>query len=169
MEISTTSVRTYWARLRQKLGGVSRREAISAFKRHVNNREHQELENYRSLSKYAAIGMVQPSHSSWIIVNAGENFSKLLGKNRSEIVGKDFFTVLPTDQRAAFQRKFVEASTDGYSVTDSSFGSDTNGVTMITQCEWPTKDCLRIFHSPKIRAPKQAVVTPNSALTKLLR
>ena len=101
MEISTTSVRTYWARLRQKLGGLSRREAISAFKRHVNNREHQELENYRSLSKYAAIGMVQPSHSSWIIVNAGENFSKLLGKNRSEIVGKDFFTVLPTDQRAS--------------------------------------------------------------------
>lgn len=169
MEVSVTSVRTYWARLRQKLGGISRREAIFAFKQHVNNQDQAELENYRAMSKYAALGMVHPQDTKWLVMLCSNSFAHLFGRKRQDVMGKDLFTVLPVEQRPGIKRLFGLAREHGYAVSDQAFGTDAHGVTMVTLCEWPAKHCLRIFHSPKIRVSTHAVIGGPSKPGKILR
>lgn len=168
MEVSVTSIRTYWARLRVKLGKVTRREAICAFKKHVNNDDQAELENYRAMSKYAALGMVHPDDKKWVVKLCSNSFANLLNRRRHDLMEKDLFSILPVEQRPAVKKLFGIAREHGYAVSDLPFGSDAHGVTMVTQCEWPIKNCLRIFHSPKIRVATHAVVgtQPKPATTR---
>lgn len=148
LRIGPTSVRTYWARLRSKLGGVSRIQAVNAYRRHIANAETLELDNYRSLSNYAALGLLLPKEGRLIIKSSGLNFAKLLGKTAEEITGKDLNALLPSDQVQRLAEMIAMANLSRFYADRGSFGTESYGVILVTLCEQHGEQLIRLFHAP---------------------
>lgn len=162
LQIAETSVRTYWARLRFKLGGITRNQAVAAYRRRISAVQTAELENYRSLSKLAAFALLEESEDRLLIKSCGSRFADLLGSDAYALAGRSLGTLLPAAQMDRLSDLIHDAKVKGFAVGRSALGSDPSGVTLITTCTKQGHKLLRLFHAPDDCSHCHAVVAITS-------
>lgn len=126
--VSETTVKTYWARIRSKIGPYSRTElvakvirrntmqAVSALKeenRRLNNRlDHQSaavsaVNLFRSLIDGAADAIIVTSKDGTILL-VNESATELFGWNKDEIVGHPVSVLVPDRYRTVHKKYMAE-------------------------------------------------------------
>ncbi len=134
MTLSTDTVRTYWKRIRRKVGGANRSEIIALMARQgiqdeleakqsqydeliieVSRRRTVEetLRVYRIAFDYASIGQMIISAEDNRIRNANFKLGRMLGYNEVELLGHSWIDFIDSEAASAIPRELARADSTG--------------------------------------------------------
>lgn len=100
LNVSVTTIRTYWQRIRYKLRCANKSEILQAFI--LSDRQPSEggdeLQLYLDLARKHRTGELAFENGEWVVALAGESFSLLFGAFAFDIVGKPLRSLVPTEK-----------------------------------------------------------------------